>query len=264
MTLHNESAVLTEVQANGVGTITLNRPEIHNAFDEVMIASLTEAITQMEQDPFVKIILLQSAGKNFSAGADISWMKKMAHFSMEENLHDAGLLSVLMSTLYNCQKPTIAKVQGAAFGGGVGLVACCHIVIAASNATFCFSEVKLGLIPATISPYVIQAIGPRLARAYFLTALPFHAHDAKEMGLCHEVVAVEELENRTEHVIASLLRNGPQALKAVNALLNKLPVTPEIINLTVQKLVEVRTSKEGQEGLSAFLEKRSPNWIQGS
>jgi methylglutaconyl-CoA hydratase len=256
------TVILTEILPNGIGKITLNRPEVHNAFDEVMIESLTEAIKQMEQDPLVKIILLQSAGKNFSAGADIAWMKKMAHFSTDENLHDAGLLSGLMSTLYHCQKPTVAKVQGAVFGGGVGLVACCQIVIAASNATFCFSEVKLGLIPATISPYVIQAIGIRFARAYFLTALPFHAADAKQMGLCHEIVEIDELENRTQHVISSLLRGGPQALKAVNALLNKLPVTPEIINLTVQKLVEVRTSKEGQEGLAAFLEKRSPNWIQ--
>jgi methylglutaconyl-CoA hydratase len=256
------NSILTEMKSNGVGIITLNRPEVHNAFDEVMIQSLTEAIKQMEQDPLIRVILLQSAGKNFSAGADINWMKKMAHFSIDENVHDAGLLSILMSTLYNCQKPTVAKVQGAAFGGGVGLVACCQIVIAASNATFCFSEVKLGLIPATISPYVIQAIGLRQARAYFLSAQPFHASEAKAMGLCHEVVALEELENRTHEVIHGLLRNGPQALKVVNALLNKLPVTPEIINLTVQKLVEVRTSKEGQEGLSAFLEKRSPNWIQ--
>ncbi|MBS0289989.1 MAG: enoyl-CoA hydratase/isomerase family protein [Proteobacteria bacterium] len=255
-----QATVLTQVLSNHVGIITLNRPERHNAFDETMIKQLTNAFNAMEQNPLVKIILLTSQGKSFSAGADLAWMQRMVKFSQEENLQDATTLQTLMQTIYDCLKPTVAMVQGNAFGGGVGLVACCQWVIAAENAKFCFSEVKLGLIPAIISPFIINAIGARAARAYFLSAKTFDALTAKQLGLCHEVVALERLETHTFEVIADLLHHGPQALKAVNALFNQLPA-PEIAKITIQKLVEIRTSQEGQEGIKAFLEKRKPNWV---
>ncbi|MBS0286767.1 MAG: enoyl-CoA hydratase/isomerase family protein [Proteobacteria bacterium] len=255
-------AVLSEVQANAVGIITLNRPTKHNAFDDSMIHALTQAFKQMEQNPFVKIVLLKSSGKSFSAGADLEWMRRMAKFNVDENLRDAGALHELMHTIYYCTKPTVAMVQGNAYGGGVGLVACCNIAIASSNASFCFSEVKLGLIPAIISPYVINAIGPRFARAYFLSAESFDAQTALQLGLVYRVTQESELENVTHELIKSLMNNGPQALKVVNAFMNKLTIAPEIANTTVQKLVEMRMSPEGQEGLSAFLEKRKPTWCK--
>ncbi len=260
MNSNDEQPILSVIKENGVGVVTLNRPARHNAFNDVMIVELTHVLKQMEQNPLVKIVLIKSSGKSFSSGADLEWMRRMANFSLDENLKDAGALNELMHTIYYCQKPTVAMVQGGTFGGGVGLVACCHIVIASTEAAFCFSEVKLGLIPAIISPYVINAIGARHARSYYLTAQPFDAHVAHRIGLCHEVVSPELLESRTEHVIANLLNNGPHAMRAVNSLFNKLALTPEIINLTVQKLVEARTSSEGKEGLSAFLEKRKPKW----
>ncbi len=256
----NEQAVFTEILNDGLGIITLNRPERHNAFDDITVQALTGAYKQMEQSPVVKIILLKSSGKSFSAGADLEWMRRMAKYSTDENLRDAGSLHELMHTIYYCQKPTIAMVQGNVYGGGIGLVACSNIVIASNNAQFCFSEVKLGLIPAVISPFVINAIGQRQARSYFLSAQTFDAQRAKELGLVYDVVTPEKLETTTQSIIHLLLQNGPLALKAVNALMNKLSITPEIANLTVQKLVEMRTSPEGQEGLSAFLEKRKPSW----
>ena len=260
--MSTHQTVLSEIQTNGVGCITLNRPERHNAFDDNMIIELTNAFKQMEQSPFVKIVLLKSSGKSFSAGADLDWMRRMATFSLDENLKDASNLHELMNTIYYCSKPTVAMVQGGTFGGGLGLIACCNIVLASQNANFCFSETKLGLIPAVISPFVINAIGARQARALFLTAELFNANQAKALGLVHKIVEASELESATTELINNLLNNGPQALKAVNALMNKLTLTPEISNITVQKLVEVRTSSEGKEGLSAFLEKRSPSWCK--
>ncbi len=260
--MSTNQSVLTEIQSNGLGTIMLNRPERHNAFDDKMIIELSNAFKQMEQSPVVKIILLKSEGKSFSAGADLDWMRRMAHFSVDENLKDAGNLNELMHTIYHCFKPTVAMVQGATFGGGLGLIACCNIAIASDNAKFCFSETKLGLIPAVISPFVINAIGARQARALFLSAELFDANKAMALGLVHHVVDASQLNAATLELINNLLKNGPHALKAVNTLINKLSITPEIANLTVQKLIEVRTSPEGIEGLSAFLEKRSPSWCK--
>ncbi|MGD9591493.1 MAG: enoyl-CoA hydratase-related protein [Candidatus Berkiella sp.] len=260
----DEKDVLTEIQNDGVGIIIINRPERHNAFDENTVHNLTAAYKQMEQSPFVKIVLLKSLGKSFCAGADLAWMRKMAKFSVDENLRDAGALHELMHTIYYCPKPTIAMVQGNAYGGGVGLIACSNIAIASNNVQICFSEVKLGLIPAIISPFVINAIGQRHARSYFLSAQTFDAQRAKDLGLVHDVVTPEMLETTTQNIIQLLLQNGPNALKAVNALMNRLPLAPEIASITVNKLVEMRSSAEGQEGLSAFLEKRKPAWCKSS
>jgi len=257
--------ILTSIDQKGVATLTLNRPECHNAFDDVMINEMIHALLQLEEDKAVKIIVLKSTGKNFSAGADLTWMQKMAHFTEDENIHDAMRLGKLMYTLYYCQKPTIAMVQGAVYGGGVGLVACSHIAIASTDATFCFSEAKLGLIPAVISPYIINAIGIRQTRAYFLTANSFDATTAKQIGLCFEVVKRETLEEKTNDLILTLLHNGPTSVQSINSLLKELsphPITELIVEKTVQRIASIRVSPEGQEGLKAFLEKRKPAWCQ--
>lgn len=258
------NSVITKIDKRGVATLVLNRPLHHNAFDDVMIEVLNSEIQKLNEDPHVKILVLSSQGESFSAGADLSWMQKMAHYTLAENVQDAHKLGQLMYNLYHFTKPTIAMVQGPTFGGGVGLVACCHIAIASSKAMFCFSEVKLGLIPAIISPYIINAMGLRNTKAYFLSGLSFDANSAKQMGLCHEVVESQMLAQRCEQLIHTLLRNGPEALKAVNALLNQLQplaITQQIVDFTVNQIANIRVSPEGQEGLKAFLEKRKPTWI---
>lgn len=250
---------------NGVCTINLNRSEKHNAFNDVMILKLTQAIRHAIDDPVVNIIVLRSTGEHFSAGADINWMASLKDATLEENLEDAKALAQLMYVLYNSPKPTISLVKGSTFGGGIGLVAASHIVIAANNARFCFSEVKLGLIPAVITPYVINAIGNRAARYYYLTAQVFDAVKAKDMGLCHEIVAPTALDETLEVILASLKQNGPIALRESNVYLNQfdtIKITTEMSNLTSEKIAKLRRSTEGQEGMRAFLEKRKPNWIK--
>jgi len=257
--------LLTSVDNRGVGQLTLNCPQKHNAFNDEMIVLLTEAIQKFNSDPKVKLIVLKSNGKNFSAGADLAWMRNMAKFSEAENHRDALALGNMMHALYTSSKPILGQVQGMAFGGGVGLVACCAIVIASRDASFCFSEVKLGLIPAVISPYIIQAIGYRWAHYYFLTAQSFTADTAHTLGLCHHVVDKADLEATTQKQIDLLLQNGPQALSSVNRALNHLqplPITLETIDYTAKLIAKIRVSPEGQEGLNAFLEKRPPNWIE--
>src|SRR5690606_19141727 len=185
-------------RAGGVATVTLNRPDRHNAFDDALIAALTQVLRELDADDSVTVVVLAGAGKSFSAGADLNWMRRMADYGREENLADAEALAALMETLNGLDKPTIARVQGAAFGGGVGLVACCDIAIAADTASFCLSEVRLGLIPAVISPYVVTAIGERAARRYFVTAERFDAREAHRLGLVHEVVPAAGLDARVD------------------------------------------------------------------
>jgi methylglutaconyl-CoA hydratase len=259
------NTILQNIDTHGVGTITLNRPEQHNAFDDHMVNELTKAVEAMKNNPVVRILLLKSTGKSFSAGADLQWMRKMAQFSPDENFQDAHALGKLLFELYHFPKPTIAMVQGPAFGGGIGLIACCHIVIASREASFCFSETKLGLIPAIISPYIINAIGVRQARAYFLSAKTIAPPMALQLGLCHEVVEPVQLPKRALEWIHLLLQNGPHALQEVNQLLNRLqpfPITLDMVTETSHKIAALRASSEGQEGLNAFLEKRKPNWIR--
>jgi len=260
------AALLSEVDEFGRATITLNRPELHNAFDDTLINSLTEELKRLERDPGVRVILLAARGKSFSSGADLNWMRRMADYSFIENLTDAMGLAELMKTLANIPKPTIALVQGAAIGGGVGLVACCDIALAAEEASFCLSEVKLGLIPAVISPYVAAAIGSRETRRYFLTAERFDAIEARRLGLIHEVWPAAELVSRGDDLSRSLLRNGPQAMASVKALVAEVALgslDDDLIADTAERIAEIRASDEGREGLSAFLEKRPPNWIKG-
>lgn len=261
--MNQANTLLLDLNAQGVATLTLHRPEVHNAFDDELIANMTNTLRQLAPDPQVKVLVLKSAGKHFSAGADLSWMQKMISNDEQANVQDAKALAELMFALHHFPKPTVALVQGNAYGGGAGLIACCHIVIAATTAQFCFSEVKLGIIPAVISPYVVQAIGQRQARAYFLSAKLFNADCALRIGLCHEVVPIDKLQAAGEEMIACLLRNGPQALQAVNQLINKLQtprIDDDLIAWTAQTIARLRVSAEGQEGLKAFLEKREPAW----
>lgn len=249
---------------NAVATVTLNRPEVHNAFNEDVITRLIECFERVENDDNVRVMILQSTGKSFSAGADLNWMKKMASYSQEQNLADAQQLALMLSKLFHLSKPTIAKIQGSAFGGAVGLVACCDIAIASRMSKFCLSEVKLGLIPATISPYVIQAVGPRIAKRLFMTAEVISARRARRIGLISEAVSEDELNDEVINIASGLLKNGPEAVSMAKALVNKVAhqaIDADLIDYTSQHIAAIRVSKEGQEGLTAFLEKRPANWI---
>ncbi len=256
------SSLLTSLDTRGVATISLNRPEVHNAFDDVVIAELNSAIAGYATHPEVRLLVLRAEGKSFSAGADLGWMKRMASYSREDNLADARELERLMHGLYDFPKPTIAVVQGAAYGGAVGLVSCCDLALASESASFALSEAKLGLAPAVISPFVIAAIGARQASRYFLTAERFSAATARELGLVHEVVTAEALTEAVEKLLATLLANGPVALMACKALLRRVAAasSPELAAYTTELIASLRTSQEGQEGLGAFFDKRQPAW----
>lgn len=256
------ASLLTALDDRGVATLTLNRPEVHNAFDDVVIADLNAALDTYARHPDVRLLVLRAEGKSFSAGADLGWMKRMASYSREDNLADARELERLMRSLYEFPKPTVAVVQGAAYGGAVGLVSCCDIAIASESASFSLSEARLGLAPAVISPFVVAAMGARQASRYFLTAERFSAATARETGLVHDVVTAEALPEAQEKLLATLLANGPVALMACKALLRKVAAatSPEIATYTTELIASLRTSQEGQEGLGAFFEKRPPAW----
>lgn len=261
-----EPTIISNIDKRGVATLTMNRPELHNAFDDTLIAELTDALRELDEDPDVRVVLLAASGRSFSAGADLNWMRRMADYSYEQNLADAEGLAELMRTLDTLSKPTVALVQGAAYGGGVGLVACCDIAIATARATFCLSEVKLGLFPAVISPYVVAAIGPRASRRYFQTAEVFDAAEAHRLGLLHQMVADEpELAAAADLVSARLLLNGPGAMagaKRLVAAVHGARVDAALIADTAGRIADQRSSREGREGVSAFLEKRKPAWIK--
>lgn len=251
---------------NGVASVTLNRPAVHNAFDDALIARLTEALREIGEDPGVRVVVLRGAGKSFSAGADLTWMQRMADYSRTQNLADAMGLAQLLHTLDSLPRPTIAAVHGAAFGGGVGLVAACDIAVAAETAAFSLSEVRLGLIPAVISPYVVAAIGARQARRYFLTAERFDAREARRMGLVHEVTTPEALEARVAAIAAELLRGGPGAIGAAKNLVAAVagrPVDTALMADTARRIADIRAGEEAREGVGAFLEKRKPRWFPG-
>ena len=256
--------ILTEIDGP-VGIVTLNNPDKHNAFDDVLIAELTSAFQSLDTHPDVRVVVLSAVGKSFSAGADLNWMKRMAGYSQEENLRDAAALGELMRTLHSMSKPTIARVQGAAYGGGVGLVACCDMAVGTLGATFSLSEAKLGLIPAVISPYVIAAIGERAARRYFLTAERFDAGEAFRLGLLHELTQNDdEMDDRINDLTDSLMACSPNAIaegKQLIAAVANRPIDKEVIAGTAQRIARIRSSEEGKEGVLAFLEKRKARWI---
>jgi methylglutaconyl-CoA hydratase len=256
------STLLTDL-VDGVATVILNRPDIHNAFDDALIAALTNRFAALEDDPNVRVVVLKAAGMSFSAGADLNWMRRMAGYSEPENLADARGLATLMQRLNFLPKPTIAAVQGPAYGGGVGLVAACDIAVAVESAAFALTEVRLGLIPAVISPYVVSAIGERAARRYFLTAERFDAATAYRLGLVHEVVAPAELDAAVGRHIANLLQGGPVAQAAAKKLIRRVgrgTINVAMIDDTAERIARARAGEEGREGLTAFLEKRKPSW----
>ncbi len=263
MQKQNFNYISTSIDPRGVAQLVLNRPEVHNAFDDKMIQELIQALDLFAANPDVRVLLLRSSGKNFSAGADLGWMRSMADKNYAENLQDAGELARLMQKLDNFPAPTLALVQGAAFGGAVGLVACCDIAIASDKASFCLSEVKIGLIPAVISPYVVRAMGERASRRYFLTAERFFAAEALHLGLLHQLVSDDELHGVSDAMVQTLLANSPAAVKAAKALIFTVanqPTTQALIDETSRRIAQIRVSSEGQEGLSAFLQKRTPAW----
>jgi len=259
------AASLVEVtKRNAVAIVVINRPEVHNAFNAALIRELTATFAALDADDGVRAVVLAGAGKSFCAGADLNWMKDMAGYSRAQNLADAHALAAMLRTLDGMGKPTIARVHGAAMGGGVGLAACCDIAVAAQEATFALSEAKLGLIPATISPYVVEAIGARRARRYFLTAERFDAAEAYRIGLVHEIVPLPELDARINELLGALLVAGPQAQRECKALIRTVahrPIDAQVIAATARHIADVRVSDEGREGIAAFLGKRTPAWV---
>ncbi|RPH22155.1 MAG: enoyl-CoA hydratase/isomerase family protein [Alteromonadaceae bacterium TMED7] len=259
----NNDTVLLEFNEQGIATVTLNNPDKHNAFDDVIIKQLTDIFNEISTRDDISIMILASNGKSFSAGADLGWMKRMAGYSYEDNLKDANALATMLKVLNFLPQTTIAKVQGAAFGGAVGLASCCDIVIASTKASFCLSEVKIGLIPATISPYVVDAIGLKASRRYFQTAERFFADKAQHIGLVDEVVKPEDLTDEVNTMIAKLLTNGSQARRQAKKLSQDVafqPINDNLLKDTSERIAAIRVSAEGQEGLIAFFEKRAPNW----
>lgn len=260
-----ERNVVTDTDDRGVVTITLNRPDVHNAFDEGLIDKLNTIFRDISFDDTVRAVVLTGAGSSFSAGADLNWMRRMADYSLEENVADAMVLGRMMLALKDIPVPTIARIQGPAIGGALGLICACDIAIASDNAFFRVSEVKLGLVPAVISPYVLAAIGDRQASRYFLTAEKINTEEAVRIGLIHQCVEPEQLDQVIEDVLAALADNGPDAVvecKKMIAALTGLPLDERLVYETATRIANIRASDEGKEGVSAFLNKRRPDWIK--
>lgn len=251
--------------AGNVATVTLDRPDVRNAFNETTIAELTRAFDELGRHDLVRAIVLAASGPAFCAGADLNWMKKMAAYSHSENQADALQLAQMLRTIYLCPKPVVARVQGDCYAGGMGLVAACDIIVAAEEVNFCLSEVKLGLIPATISPYVIKAMGEQASRRYFLTAERFSAREGKQMGLVHELVAAEALDATVAGIVKALVNNSPNAVQHAKVLVRDIAgqtVDDALLADTAERIAHIRASEQGREGVQSFLEKRKPNWLQ--
>ena len=248
----------------GVATVTLTQPEIRNAFSDEVIADITAAFETVAQHREVRAVVLAAEGPAFCAGANLNWMRRMADYSRKENVADAGKLAQMLHTIYTCPQPTIARVQGDVFAGGMGLVSACDMAVTVDTAQFCLSEVKIGLIPATIAPYVIRAMGPRAAHRYFLTAERFGAAEALRMGFVHQVVPADELDNAVDSLLKHLLQAGPAAMKACKKLVidtAERAINAELTRDTVERIADIRASSEGREGVQAFLGKRKPSWL---
>jgi methylglutaconyl-CoA hydratase len=257
-------SIITELD-DSVGILTLNKADRHNAFDATLVAEMTSALLDFEANPHVRAVVISSTGKSFCAGMDLQWMKLTAANSSPENLRDANDMARLMSTLNALSKPTIARVQGPAYGAGVGLIAACDIAVATYDAFFAFTEVKLGLIPATITPFILAAIGERYCRRYMLSAERFSAAEAYRIGLLHEIVpGDDQLDEAIAEIVDSLLKNGPNAQAACKSLILSIagqPIDETTLTEAAQRIDEVRSGPEGNEGLAAFLGKRKPNWV---
>lgn len=252
-----------ELEEEGrIVTLILNNPDIHNAFNEIIIKELQDCIKSLSEDPSFSIIVLTGRGKSFCAGADLKWMKKMVDFTREENIADSKELADMFEAFYKCPKPIIGRINGSAIGGGVGLVAICDMAVASDEAKFAFSEVKLGIIPAVISPYVVPKIGLSYARELFLTGQKFDAQKAMEVGLVHYVLPKDKLDDKVNEITKLLLSSGPQAMAESKELLRRIQYMEanDYKNYTIEKISDLRASDEGQEGIGAFLSKRKPNW----
>ena len=250
----------------GVSTVTLNRPDVRNAFNQEVIAELTAVFLELGRRPEVRCVVLAASGTAFCAGADLNWMKRMASYSRDENVDDATALARMLEVIYECPKPTLAKVQGDVYAGGLGLVAACDIAIAADTAHYCVSEVRIGLIPATISPYLIRAMGARAAHRWFLTAERFAAAQATACGLVHEAVPAGDLDARVAALARTLVQAGPEAVKACKKLLHDVAgqeMSDSLLEDTAERIADIRVTPEGREGIAAFLDKRKPNWLTG-
>lgn len=251
-------------RAGHVATVTLDRPDVRNAFNELTIAEITRAFRELGAQSDLRAIVLAANGPAFCAGADLNWMKKMAGYTHAENQADALQLAEMLRTIYLCPHPVVARVQGDCYAGGMGLVAACDIVIAAEPVQFCLSEVRLGLIPATIAPYVIKAMGEQAARRYFLTAERFDAAQALRLGFAHEVVAVEALDDKVAEIVKALVNNSPHAVQQAKVLVREVSgqtVNDALLADTAQRIAHIRASEQGREGVASFLEKRKPAWL---
>ena len=246
-----------------VAKVFLNRPEVRNAFHDGVITELAETFTRLGQDPGVRAIVLGGHGKAFCAGADLNWMKSMAGYGWEDNRADATRLAEMLWAIYSCPLPVVGRLHGDCYAGGMGLAACCDVLVAAEGMHFCLSEARLGLLPATISPYVMRAMGEQAARRYFITAERFSAAQAREMGFVHELVAADALDAKVDEIVALLVANGPAAVKACKRLVQDFAgreITPELRAGTARRIADIRASDEGREGVQAFLNKREPAW----
>ena len=260
------SQALTLIVEGAVATITLTQPEIRNAFSDEVIAEITQAFRTAGERPDVRAIVLAAEGPAFCAGANLNWMRRMADYTRDENVQDAGMLAEMLRVIYECPKPTIARVQGDVYAGGVGLVACCDIAVSADHVNYCLSETKIGLIPATISPYVIRAMGARAAHRYFLTAERFNAAEALRIGFVHEVVHVDDLDVKVDGILKNLLSASPNAVRAAKKLVQDVAereINAALIAQTVEGIADIRASEEGREGVQSFLAKRKPSWLPG-
>jgi methylglutaconyl-CoA hydratase len=249
----------------GVAVVTLNRPEVRNAFNEEVIAEMTAVFSELADRQEVRCIVLGGKGPAFSAGADLNWMQRMASYTRDENVADAAALANMLRTIYQCPKPTIARVHGDAYAGGAGLVAACDIAVSADTAAYCLTEVRLGLVPATISPYIVRAMGARNAHRYCLTGERFAAAEALRIGLVHEVVPADKLDAKVAEVAQAACLGGPSAVKACKAILQEVAgkdISQLLIDRTVHTIADVRVSEEGREGIGAFLARRPPQWLK--
>ena len=244
--------------------VFLNRPDVRNAFNDGVVAELAQAFAELAQDEALRAIVLGGRGKAFCAGADLSWMKTMAGYTWEENRADAQALADMLWTIYSCPVPVVARIHGDCYAGGVGLAAVCDIRVAASGVTFCLSEARLGLLPATIGPYVIRAMGESASRRYFATAERFGAHEAQRIGFVHEVTAADELDAAVDAIVAAIVANGPQAVRACKRLVQDVagqPITADLRADTARRIADIRASDEGREGVRSFLDKRPAGWL---
>jgi len=258
------SDMLLQSTDKGVHTITLNRPEIRNAFNDVLIGEIHQAFEAVSRRTDVRCVVLAAHGPAFCAGGDLNWMRRMADYTREQNLADAGGLAAMLRAIDQCPHPTIARVQGDVFAGGLGLVSACDVAVCADSATFCLSEVKIGLIPATISPYVVRAIGARASRRYFLTAERFSAAEAHRIGLVHESVPMDQLDASVQALVQALCANSPMAVKDAKRLVDTVAgqdINEALIATTVAGIADSRASADGKEGVQAFLDKRKPAWL---